>query len=121
MRLEEARRALWQDAQFEMVPQRMIGIIDHLLDMVDVCWPALPFRLSPTEYGEKLDRKPGCIVDTLTWMEEYEFASITRDGDEYVVQLQPPFLYAIGLVSYQEPTANHVNQHAECVVHRLCG
>lgn len=104
MGLDEARRALWQDDQFEMVPQRMIGIIDHLLDIVDLCHPTLPLRLSPKEYGEKLDRKPSCIVDTLTWMEEYDFAGITLDGDEYVVQLRPTFLHALGLVPYSGST-----------------
>ena len=121
MRLDEARRALWQGAQFEMVPQRMIGIIDHLLGMVDVCRPSLPLRFSPTELGEKLHRKPSCIVDTLSWMEEYDFASFTRDGYEYVVQLRPTFLHGLGLVSCYGPSENPANGHAKCVVHKMCG
>ena len=121
MRRLEARRALWQHAHFEIVPQRMIGIIDHLIDRLDVCRPAQPLHLSVQDLSKKLARQSSCIVDTLDWLEEFEYARLSRNGDAFVVELLPPFLDALGLSPCYGTRGDSDGNNAKCILRKICG
>ena len=121
MRRMEARLALWRGSRFDMVPQRMIGIIDHLIDCLDICRPTRPLRLSVQQLSLSLARNASSIVDTLTWLEEFEYAKLSRNGDIFVVELLPAFLDPLGLSTCQRVEGSSDKINAKCVMHRICG
>ena len=102
MQIERARRLLRQRPEFAVVPQRMMQVVEQLLDYIQQDDPSLRLTVNAGAVADQIGRSKSAVIDALTWLVDFEFAAMERAGDNFWLELQPQFLQPLGLTGRSE-------------------